>query len=171
MPNVNSTEFSYTYSVPVLTGLTTISGALAAWFAFLAHDNSRGLIIQRTIRLGAESETTFYWSVFALFMLGLLFFLSILLTRQYFPRKVSLQAHYLVAPTSRWPFSMYEQVVKYKDIVGFQTLVIARMKTLRILHRGGKIELDAIRFQSKGHFGAFCSELARRARESHSSAQ
>ena len=146
-------------------------GAVSAWFAFLAHGNSRGLIIQRTIRLGAEGATTFYWSVFALFMLGLLFFLSMLLTRQYFPRKVSLQAHYLVAPTSRWPFSMYEQVVKYKDIVGFQTLVIARMKTLRILHRGGKIELDAIRFQSKGHFGAFCSELAQRAREAHSSAQ
>ena len=57
---------------------------------------------------------------------------------------------------------MYEQVVRYNAIRGFQTVTVSRMKTLRILHKDGKLELDAIRFHSKTAFVEFCGILEAR---------
>lgn len=156
-------EFTYTYSVPVLIGVVALCSAFSTFFAYLALDNDRGLVIQRAIHLDMDGATNFYWSIGGLFMLGLLFFLAILVTRKYFPKRIVLESHYMLVPASRWPFSTYEQVLKYKDIVGFQTFVVSRMTTLRVLHRGGKTEIDAIRFRSKAHFQSFCKELGLRA--------
>ena len=156
-------EFTYTYSVPGLIGAVALCGAFSTFFAYLALDNDRGLVIKRAIHLGIEGATSFYWSIGGLFMLGFLFFLAILVTRKYFPKRIVLESHYMLVPTSRWPFSTYEQVVKYKDIIGFQTFVASRMTTLRVLHSGGKTEIDAVRFGSKAHFQIFCKELGIRA--------
>jgi hypothetical protein len=155
-------EFSYTYSPQVLVALSALCALAVAIFSFLAFDNDRGLIIQRAIHLGVEGATRLYWAMASFGTLGFVFFGAILLTRGRFPRRIALEAAYLLAPTSRWPFSMYEQVVRYNAIRGFQTFTVSRMKTLRILHTSGKVEIDAIRFHSKAAFLEFCNALEER---------
>jgi hypothetical protein len=54
---------------------------------------------------------------------------------------------------------MFEQVIRYNSIRGFQTLTVSRFKTLRILHKDGKVDIDAIRFESKVAFSEFCHLL------------
>ena len=160
--NDKRVEFSYTYSPRVLFALTVLCTVVSALFSFLARDNDRGLIIQRAIHLGVEGATRFYWAMASLGALGFMFFLAILLTRKRFPRRIALEAAYLLAPTSKWPFSMYEQVIRYNTIRGFQTLTVSRMKILRVVHKDGKVEIDAIRFHSKATFLEFCSVLEER---------
>lgn len=160
--NDQSTTFTYTYSPKRLAALATASVIWTAIFCYRAVGNDRGLIIQRAIRLDPSGATTFYWSAATLGVLALLFFLSVFFTRDKYPRKIVLESKYFIAPTSRWPFSMYEEVVRYDAVERFQTITIYPYTMLRIFHKGGKVEVDGIRFESKAHFRAFCQELAMR---------
>jgi hypothetical protein len=155
-------EFSYTYSPRVLIALSALSALVTTIFSLLAVNNDRGLIIQRAVHLGLEGATRFYWAMASLGVLGFIFFLAVLLTRGRFPRRIALETAYLLAPTSRWPFSMYEQMVRYNSIREFRMFSVSRMETLRILHADGKVEIDAIRFSSKAAFLEFCNALEKR---------
>lgn len=144
--------FSYTYNNRVLAACVSIAFCLSLGFAYFAYFDDQELKLARLFSLDPGAASILHWAVSCMFAFAGAFFGVVWLTRHRFPRSVVIGSEEFTAPTSRWPFSMKHLTIRYDSITRMQVFRRSGFQVLRISYSKGKIELDAIRFDSNAAF-------------------
>jgi len=158
--------FAYTSRVGILVklaALTATGAAASLWFALTR--GGRGLIIQRSIRLSPDEANTFYWVMFMVNLLVALVMVAALIRRKNLTRRLELFESYLLAPSSRWLLSNYEQIITYKSISIVQLINIGEERVLRIKHHGATLDVERTQMTSDEDFSRFGTALMERMAE------
>lgn len=144
--------FSYTYNNRFLALCVLLAFCMSVGFAYFAHFDDQGLKLFRFLSLAPAAASILHLAVSCMFAFAGVFFGVVWLTRHRFPRSVVIGAEEFSAPTSRWPFSMKHSTIRYDSITRIQVFRMSGFRVLRISYSKGKIELDAIRFDSNAAF-------------------
>ena len=154
--------FAYTERIHSLLKAIALLGMGTVVSGFQALTNDRGLTIRRAIRFSTDEATTFYWVMFLLTLFTTVVCAIALAKRRTSTRRLELFDTYLLAPSSRWILSTYEQVIPYKGVVNVETVPAGDDLILRIRHSAGKLDIEKSHMESDRAFAGFAREFVAR---------
>lgn len=122
-------------------------GGAAAFFAYQADSNDRGLIINRVIELSENGATNFYWVLCFLSLCFVAAMMAMIFQRLKFRQRIAFTAEGIIVPVSRW--SAGEKFIEYKNITALSETEISGQNFLNIFHSDGKDVINRIMLPSK----------------------
>ena len=144
------TEYDYRPKWTAIVLCALFFGALAIFFAAMAKDNDRGLVINGIIELSPSIATVFYL-VFAGLSVAFVAGAGVLaIDRLTVHRRIAFTDSGITIPRSRW--STEEIAVPFSEIVRLSTSEVQRQRFLKIVYKGGKFTLNASLLPSKDDF-------------------
>jgi hypothetical protein len=143
-------EYAYRPKWTTIVLASLFFGAGALFFAAMAKDNDRGLIINGIIELSPGGARIFYWALAAL-SVGLVAAASTMaMVRLTLRQRIAVGTTCITVPRSRW--SSEEIAVPFAEIIRLSTSDVSGQRFLKVVYRGGKFKLVASMLPSEGDF-------------------
>lgn len=160
LPGAAQKEFQYKGRLGLFAA--SLLGAIgsAGGFTFIALANDRGLVLLRAFRFSMDEATMFYWGCALIGAAATVYFIAVLATWRRSTRRLLLTDTYLLAPSSPWTLSTYEQIISYRKIQRVQLIDDGDSMALHISHSAEEmLRIEETRMTSRDEFLTFAKSL------------